>query len=364
VFIFSDASEKAITAVSYLRLQDKDGIYSCGFLLGKAKLAPLKGHTIPRLELCAAVLAVELAEIISAQLNIPISSMIFYSDSKVVLGYLSNKTRRFFTYVSNRIERVLNVSSSEQWRYVPTEQNPADFATRYLPVCEEIENSVWIKGPDLLYDDTLDTQVTRPTSFELLKPEEDCEIRPEVHVKKTVEFCDITTKFEKFSTWTSLITAFTVLKKACMMYKSGKILTTNHVENREATQNFVINEVQKIAFDSEIQTLSKKQVLSAKSSIATLSPFLNQHGVLCVGGRIDKAPVEDVTKHPVIIQKKSHVALLLVRYFHEKSHHQGRFITEALLRNGGFWIIGAKRLISSTIHRCVICRRLRGRFSS
>ncbi|XP_060596551.1 uncharacterized protein LOC132750565 [Ruditapes philippinarum] len=142
VSIYSDASEKAIASVSYLNLTDSEGCVHSGFLLGKAKLAPMKGHSIPRLELCAAVLSTEIAEIVSVQLDIPLSEMIFYTDSKVVLGYIYNKTRRFYTYVSNRVERILNVTRTEQWRYVSTNKNPADLATR----CSSVSlDSVWIK---------------------------------------------------------------------------------------------------------------------------------------------------------------------------------------------------------------------------
>lgn len=60
--IFSDASVSAIAAVAYLKILDTNGGCHVGFILGKAKLAPRPDLTIPRLELCAAVLAVEIAE--------------------------------------------------------------------------------------------------------------------------------------------------------------------------------------------------------------------------------------------------------------------------------------------------------------
>lgn len=68
--IFSDASEKAIGAVAYLKTSFSDNSVSIGFLIGKAKLAPTKGHSLPRLELCAAVMAIEIHEIIRDSLDI------------------------------------------------------------------------------------------------------------------------------------------------------------------------------------------------------------------------------------------------------------------------------------------------------
>lgn len=40
--------------------------------------------------------------------------------------------------------------------------------------------------------------------------------------------------------------------------------------------------------------------------------------------------------------------------------HQGRQFTEGDLRSAGLRIVGGKRLISSTLHKCVTCRKLRG----
>lgn len=76
------------------------------------------------------MLAVELAELISSEIDLRLDDTVFYSDSKVVLGYISNDARRFYVYVSNRVLRIRSFSHPEQWKYVPTDVNPADIATR------------------------------------------------------------------------------------------------------------------------------------------------------------------------------------------------------------------------------------------
>ena len=126
---FCDASEKAIGAVSYLRTIQPTGEVQVTFVLGKAKLTPAHATTIPRLELCAAVMGVELSELTTEELERKSDSVTFYSDSKVVLGYITNDSRRFYVYVSNRVERIRRTSAPQQWRYVSTQQNPADLAT-------------------------------------------------------------------------------------------------------------------------------------------------------------------------------------------------------------------------------------------
>ncbi|XP_046553577.1 uncharacterized protein LOC124263006 [Haliotis rubra] len=130
VHIFSDSSEKAIAAVAYMRSANPVDQGNLGFIIGKAKVAPTTGHTIPRLELCAAVLAVEIGELVSEQLDIPLNCFHFYTDCRVVLGYIHNRTRRFYIYVANRVERIHKSTKPEQWKYVPTDLNPADHGTR------------------------------------------------------------------------------------------------------------------------------------------------------------------------------------------------------------------------------------------
>lgn len=82
----------------------------------------MHGHTIPRLELCAAVLATEIAEIIRDQLKIHQDNFLFFTDCQVVLGYISNETKRFYIYVANRVGRIRLFSQQSQWHFF-SEQN-------------------------------------------------------------------------------------------------------------------------------------------------------------------------------------------------------------------------------------------------
>ena len=102
LLVYCDASEQA---VSYLEVSYTDGSSATGFVLGKAKVSPLSVHTIPRLELCAAVLAVEIAQVMVEHLRMKLDSINFFSGSRVVLGY---ETKRFYTYVANRLAHIRN----------------------------------------------------------------------------------------------------------------------------------------------------------------------------------------------------------------------------------------------------------------
>lgn len=135
VQVYCDASVHAIAAVGYILAKRKDQ-EELGFILGKAKVAPSQGHTIFRLEHCAAVLSTEIAQYISEQLDIDLSKFWFYSDSRVVLGYISNQSRRFYIYVSNKVARVRHITSPDQLKYVSTNNNPPYVATRAINVSD------------------------------------------------------------------------------------------------------------------------------------------------------------------------------------------------------------------------------------
>lgn len=134
--VFCDASSWAIAAVAYLKTVIADGQWEVGFVIEKSKLSPQPEPTIPCLELCGAVLAVEMSELILEELDHKPNAVKFYCDSRVVLGYISNDSKRFYVYVHNRVHRIRQSTSPEQWHYVISEQNPADLATRSVPASQ------------------------------------------------------------------------------------------------------------------------------------------------------------------------------------------------------------------------------------
>lgn len=209
--IFSDASTKAIGAVAYLRVIDHDGSSNVGFVLGKAKLAPQHKPTIPRLELCAAVLAVEIADLIRHEMDLRLDAVRFYCDSKVVFGYIHNETKRFYVYVHNRVQRIRQSTKPEQWVYVPTELNPADHASRGV-AASQLNNSTWLRGPPFLSKPYTCLQ-EEPESYKLVCPEHDVEIRRDVLSYCTQIKLDGlgTERFKRFSTWISLVRAIALL---------------------------------------------------------------------------------------------------------------------------------------------------------
>ena len=104
----------------------------------------------------------------------------------------------------------------------------------------------------------------------------------------------------------------------------------------------------------------RKAKLKRGSALCRLDPFLDNDGLIRVGGRINRAEVSYHIKHPVVLPRKGHIMALIIRHYHQRINHQGRGITLNAIRENGFWVIGGNSAVSRHIADCVSCRRLRG----
>lgn len=148
---FSDASSSRYGQCSYLRLKNGNGNVHCSFIVGKACVAPTNVTTIPRLELMAAVVSVKVSNLLKEDVEYADAEEYFWMDSKVVLGYINNEARRFHTFVGNRVQKIHLNTNPQQWKYVPTDENLTDHASRGLTV-SEMPSSSWFTGPKFLWE--------------------------------------------------------------------------------------------------------------------------------------------------------------------------------------------------------------------
>ena len=95
IHTFSDASEKAYAAASYVRHEYEDGTVSTRLVAAKSRLAPLKAMSIPRLELMGALTGLRLTLKICAALEIPRNKATFWVDSENVGFWVQEQSRNF-----------------------------------------------------------------------------------------------------------------------------------------------------------------------------------------------------------------------------------------------------------------------------
>ena len=51
------------------------------------------------------------------ELQVGQSDIYYYTDSRIVIGYLTNTERRFKRYVGRRIELISNMTARSEWHY-------------------------------------------------------------------------------------------------------------------------------------------------------------------------------------------------------------------------------------------------------
>ncbi|XP_067932830.1 uncharacterized protein [Watersipora subatra] len=344
---FSDASLNGYGACSYIKQVNDSGKILCNLILAKSQVAPLKKPTIPRLELQGAVTATRLANVLRKELKLSVDKETFWSDSQIVLGYISNDVRKFHLYVANRVSEIRKTTEPKQWNYVPTEFNPADIVSRGISAKEIIDNDMWWNRPPFLRD-SVALDFNKQNWVNTTVNESD----PEVQKKGLVTMAtfntpSITRKFTRFSSWKKLVHSIALLKSFVKqkqwMYKE---LKTNDLKEAEAL-------ILKMA-QAESYPMKEKE-----KSLIKLNPKIDDEGIVRVGGRASASTLSYQQKYPIIIPKNSHLAYLLTVRYHKQISHLGKRSTLAAIRDAGIWMVNGSGVVKRVLNQCVGCARLR-----
>ncbi|KAL3981342.1 small subunit ribosomal protein S12 [Sarotherodon galilaeus] len=294
---FCDTSEEAYGTVTYLVQKSWNGQVHCSFVMGKARVAPLKHTTIPRLELTAATMAGRMDRMLRKELQIQLAESVFWTDSTAVLKYINNETTRFRTFVANRVSQILKVSVVSQWRHINSHLNPADCVSRGQNVGLFLQNHVWISGPDFL---------TAPNT-----------------------------------SWPKNLDHLEALNPADPEIKKNVSIST-----------FALNKGTDV-LEQLIEHYSSW--IRLKKAVA----WILKDGILRVGGRLSRSALPEEFKHPVILDKSLRVSELILQEIHKEVGHSGRNHVLSKLRQR-FWIPGANSAIRKVLSKCTVCRRLHG----
>ena len=367
IHVFCDASNEAFGAVAYLRVTSADGTHCSSFLMSKTRVAPLKQLSIVRLELQAAVLAVRLVDALLKEVtSLAQTAVTYWSDSKVVLGYISNESRRFSTFVANRVAEIHDMSKKEHWRHCPGAINPADKCTRGLSATELSTDLTWLTGPAFLKSDGDQW----PTQSPVCDPSPtDPEVKAEVDTYLTAVSNPGSglPDAAKFSSWTRYKRAVAwmlrFLNNCRVKTQRGDSLSSRQTgplqaSELQAAEEAVVRTEQRSAFSDEINALQRGlqvQGQRGKSDIISLSPFLDERGIMRVGGRLKNAPIKTAARHPVLLPTASEVTRLIVDEQHRQLLHAGVEHTHNELRQT-FWIPRGRAQVKKVLHRCAFCR--------
>lgn len=351
-------------------------------MVAKARVAPIKQLTIPRLECQADVTGSQIANTIEKELNIPISTKFFWTDSTIVLGWI-NTTQKLKPYVGSRVSKILDCSNKSEWFWIPTRLNVADLATKTTNDVDLSTTSPWFNGPEFLHL----LQSEWPT-FNPPKPDQEIVFmflqeleQPEERIT-TINVKDQGNSLpdiNRFSKYNRLIRATAyVLKmvrnlesskenrpqrasiglqskgysqKNSSLYPLSPIITNGLSIDVHDTHRAGMLWYKKVQFDcyvQELHDLKSKGFVRKTSSLYSLSPIISNDGIICMQSRIPGV-------NPIILPPKHQFTKLLVQWYHEANVHQGIDTVMNHLREK-FWIPTCQTVVRKTFKSCMLCR--------
>ncbi|XP_055622986.1 uncharacterized protein LOC129766479 [Toxorhynchites rutilus septentrionalis] len=353
--VFVDASETAFACVAYFRIIHR-GQPRCSLVASKAKVAPVKSLSIPRLELQAAVIGSRLIKSVTNNHTLSVARRFIWSDSSTVLAWIKSDTRKYKQYVAVRISEILEETKIEEWRWVPTRSNVADEATKWGKGPNLEPTSRWFNGPEFLYEP--ENKWPQQKVDQIVTTEE---LRA-VHVHREVVHQAVIAH-TRFSKWERLLR--TVAYTFYFIDKCRRLRTTENLQqlsqfDYERAEHALWRMAQVDAFPDEVVILNPQNKSSQRvektSKIRALSPFMDEYGVIRMQGRIELSSVAEYdTKYPIILPSNHRVTELLVEKFHRMfGHSNGESVVNKLRQK--FQISKLRVLVRKVRSRCNWCK--------
>jgi hypothetical protein len=355
---FCDASEKAYAAVVFLLCftENPDEPPQVSLVTSKTRVAPAKTISLPKLELCGAVLLAELITVVKKALKLSISNIRAWTDSTVTLGWIRRNPSELKTFVANRVTEIQSQIPSSSWFHVPGQENPADVASRVMDPAELTVLTLWWNGPEWL--SSSQEQDLFPHA---VLPEEEEEIQKEtktVVVATTTHLLPELSLLQRYSSFRRLIlvTCWILRFKSRTLHKKKEAGPLTLEELQAATTTW-IKIIQQQSFTADITNLVSRGELNNKSKLMSLTPFLDQDGVLRVGGRLRHSQLPFDQKTPVLLPRHSRLTDLIWQY-HQDNLHAGPQLLLSLLQQK-YWIVRGRDAVRFVIGKCLKCHRLR-----
>ncbi|XP_075163108.1 uncharacterized protein LOC142235734 [Haematobia irritans] len=361
---FCDSSKLAFAAVVYIRVVSEDGIVYVSLVQSKTKVAPLKVQTIPKLELCAAVLCAKLLNQVRSSIGLKINDVTFWTDSTTVLNWIKTQSSQLPVYEANRVSQIQRLTNISEWRYVSSSENPADCATRGLFPEDLKRHNIWWNGPQWLSEDPKMWPVIK-----LRNTNQSTSTKPILHslaasTSTKPNSSDYPDYLSKYSSFNKLqrITAYILrfyynLKSSIKRDVAGELHQfSGYLKTAELkrSRSLLVKMCQQISFRGELTCIKNKIPLPCNSSILKLQPFMDDEGVLRVGGRIQQADLSFGIKHPILLSKNDPISYLIFAEAHSKTLHGGVQLMQSYVA-ASYWVLSARTIAKSVKRNCVTC---------
>ncbi|XP_053691464.1 uncharacterized protein LOC128739980 [Sabethes cyaneus] len=353
---FSNASEAAYGACIYACSISQFGRIKVELVAAKSRPASLKKATLPRLELCGAFVAAKLYRATVHALKMEEVEAWFWSDSTVVLSWLKLPSYVWPTFVANRVSHIQELTKGHRWNHVKGTENPADLVSRGVMPRDLPDLPQWFHGPHWL--SLPDHHWNTKEQLEYEKPSEEL-LQKRKNVLVVTDHTLTHPILDRYSSYWKLlrITTYCIrFIRRCQRRKPPPITPSLSVKDLQQAKYVLVRCVQRESFAVEIKALVNHRTIHAHSSLKLLNPFLDQLGILRVGGRLRLATESYAVRHPMIIPGNHSFSRKVAVAYHEIALHSGPRMTLAQIRQE-FWPLKGRGLATHIFCNCIRCFR-------
>ena len=391
VHTFTDASDAAFAAASYVRVTYPDGQVKVTLCMAKSRPTPIKKMSIPKLELKAAALGVRLSTEVATALDIPVAHHFFWTDNMNVLFWVRSHSRKFATDVGVKIAEIQTVTSGKQWQHVPGKSNPADLPTRGMTASSLAACDEWWQGPsflqappsqwpnrDIVVPTNLPGETKRHQASSLLATGPSIDrLQPDrysswIRLKRVTAWCR---RFFRHASkgkccrqdtpqtgGSAAVEGTMVSLEYQRTRKPQKFLVQPlTVTELESAEDVWFAKAQQDEFNETIEACRSQRPIPASSPLLRLQPVLDDSNpqLLRMEGRLSTAHhLPSSLRRPVILPTKHPVTALVIA--HEDAAHNHTAGVNHLLStlNSKFWIVHGPAAVKRHRSQCTACKKI------
>ncbi|XP_069355300.1 uncharacterized protein [Maniola hyperantus] len=325
-----------------------EGEVKTTIIAAKTRVASVRSKSLPRLELNSAVLLADLLKQIQESMKIPTSQMYAWTNAAIVLSWLLGDPARWNTYVRNRVVEIPDNIGNHNWCHVQSQDNPADIASRERSLAYLKENKMWWKSPEWLSNDTI--EYCRPKNIATSLERKQI---IETNLKRENKDTRLTAKLENCDNLTELLKVITCCKrflKGKKLQNKDSAITPKEVDE---TLKTCIKIPQQESFKEDISYV-KANGIQVKGKLKTLQPYLDDEGIVRVGGRLRHEDLSGDGRHPIKLDHDIYLSKLVDVDARLKTLHGRSQLMFQYLRQK-YWILKSRNLVKVKFRKCLIC---------
>ena len=351
LIVFCDSSKQAYGFTCYAK-----SINATNLLFAKVKIAPVKSKSLPTLELLSVYLALKcLPSILQSVNDAKVLNLTVCVDAQVALSWiLTGNVKSKNVFANNRVKEITcfreeiltNHGLKCNFKYVPSELNPADLLTRGISFREfQQKEEFWLKGPFL---------GVSPLEW----PSKSLGCLSEQNKLLTCHSAAISSAsilpVNKYSNINKLFRITALVLR--FIHRIKKSAIDNSQIDCEAKIYWLRHE-QSSHFSGEISFLDNP-TSDIPPLVKSLNLFLDNNRLIRCKGRLDRSSLSYEVCNPILLPRNSFLSELVVWDAHQRCKHMGIATTLNFIRKSGWWITKGRSFVKSILNKCITCKKI------